>query len=88
MAINIKKILKDILKSLGMFILGGIAGVIILFVFFLERIFAGISTDIGIGILALAPILIILYSILSFVLGGFSGLILYWAYRFWKHKKK
>ena len=87
MAKNIRKILKGIFKSLGAFILGGTAGVIILFIFFLKKYLERVATDVGLGIIALAPVLVIIYSVTYFVIGGFSGLILYWAYRLWKSKK-
>ena len=85
-ALTIRNTLKRIFKNLGAFILGGTAGVIILFIFLLKKYLEGAATAVGMGIIALAPVLVIIYSITYFVLGGFSGLILYRAYKFWKRK--
>ncbi len=82
MAVSIRRVLKEFFKGLGVFILGGVVGVAVLFVFFIEDVFAKVSTDIGLGIIALAPILVIFYSALYFIIGGVIGLVLYMAYRF------
>lgn len=84
---TIRNTLKWIFKSLGIFILGGISGVVILLAFFLKETLERVAKDADLGIIALAPILTIMYSITYFLAGGFIGLSAYLIYKSWKHKK-
>ncbi|MBN2368434.1 hypothetical protein JXC34_05440 [Candidatus Woesearchaeota archaeon] len=73
---NLRKILAFIAKNVLYFLAGSILGILILFIFLLKPLLAGAGADVGLAIIALAPILILFYSILTLILGGILGVII------------
>ncbi|MFC1686901.1 hypothetical protein ACFL0E_00915 [Nanoarchaeota archaeon] len=73
---GLKKVIKVILKNFLVFTLGGFVGLIIgviLAMIWMKT--AGPS--VGLGIIALAPFMLVLFSLMGFVIGGVLGLIIY-----------
>lgn len=79
-------LIKKILKGLAVFIASGLIGIVALFIFSLKSNLENAAKDVGLGIIALAPALVIIYSIVYFLAGGFLGLSAYLIYKYWKHK--
>ncbi len=79
---DFKKSFKKIGKNLLIGISGAIGGIIIC-VFYLIKIWLPHNADkIGLAIIALLPVLIILFSIMGSILGGFLGIIIYQLVRY------
>lgn len=82
---NITKIIKEFFKNFFAFLMGGILGIIILFVFFIKKILENVAQKAGLGIIALGPVVIIIYSFLALIIGGILGIIVLQIY---KRRKK
>lgn len=74
---KIYKTLFVILKNILAFIAGGIAGMAITLLFARPLLESAIKKDVGLGIIALAPVVLIIYSIIFGIIGGISGIIVY-----------
>ena len=69
----LKKFGKNLLAGLG----GAIIGVIV-FIIYLFKIWLPANAEkIGLGIIALIPFMLILFSVLGIVIGGISGIVIY-----------
>ncbi|MFC1612313.1 hypothetical protein ACFL29_00485 [Patescibacteria group bacterium] len=71
------KILKIILKNFLAFLIGGVVGVAVALLFFVGSILEQMAAKTGLAIVALGPVVIIIYSIIFGALGGVLGIILY-----------
>ena len=69
----LKKISKNLLAGLG----GAIIGVIIFIVYLLKIWLPANAEKIGLGIIALIPVMFILFSIMGTFMGGISGIVIY-----------
>ena len=76
-----KNLFLIILKNIASFLLGLIAGELILIVFFLRLILEKVAEKAGLGIIALAPILLIFYGFLFGLIGGILGIVIYNIYK-------
>jgi len=76
---KIAKILKAIGKNALAFLTGAIIGLIINAVFIFPSAVQKVASekDIGLGIIALAPALFIIYGIISIIIGGFLAIVIY-----------
>ncbi len=87
---KITKILKTIGKNVFVFLVGAVIGLIIdiAFVFpsAIEKV--AIEKDVGLGIIALAPVFFIIYGIISVVIGGFLAILIYNIIKRKKRSKK
>ena len=81
-----KNLFLIILKNIASFLFGAIAGELVLLVFFLRLILEKVAEKAGLGIIALAPILLIFYGFLFGLIGGILGIIVYNVYK--KFRKK
>ena len=81
-----KNLFLIILKNIASFLFGAIAGELVLLVFFLRLILEKVAEKAGLGIIALAPILLIFYGFLFGLIGGILGIIVYNVYK--KLRKK
>lgn len=75
--INAMKWLAMLLKNTLAFLAGGVSGVLVAVLFAEPLIRRSVSEDVGLGIIAVAPVVLILYSILFGAVGGVSGIIIY-----------
>ncbi len=83
---NFKQLLKLIAEHLLAGLIGAIIGVIISVIYFL-KIWIPINADkIGLGIIALFPVMLILFSILGIFIGGISGILLLLTVKFLRKK--
>ena len=72
-----KNILKRLGKNLLVAVYGAVIGMIV-FLIYLFKIWTPANADkIGLGIIALAPVLFILFSILGMIVGGIVGIVIY-----------
>ena len=76
-----KNLFLIILKNIASFLFGAIAGELVLLVFFLRLILEKVAEKAGLGIIALAPILLIFYGFLFGLIGGILGIIVYNVYK-------
>ena len=76
-----KNLFLIILKNIASFLLGLIAGELILIVFFLRLILEKVAEKAGLGIIALAPILLIFYGFLFGLIGVILGIVIYNIYK-------
>ncbi len=83
-----KSIFLGIFKNFVSFLFGTIVGELILIVFFLKIILEKVAEKAGLGIIALAPILLIFYSFLFGFVGGILGIIIYNIYKKLKRVNK
>jgi hypothetical protein len=83
---KIFKILKALIKNIFVFIGGFIAGSIIVFIFAGKLLAPLAEKDIGLGVIAVAPIMILLYIIMFGTLGGVLAVIIYNIRRYRKRK--
>jgi len=76
---NIAEILKTIGKNILTFLVGAIMGLIVNITLVFPSAIQKIATekDVGLGIIALAPALFIIYGIISIVIGGFLAIVIY-----------
>lgn len=81
------KILITLLKNILVFAAGGVLGLVAVVLFakpLLERV---LTKDVGLGIIALAPVMLLLYAIVFATIGGIIAVILYNVIRFIRRKK-
>jgi hypothetical protein len=81
---------KRLLKKLGKNLLAGLGGAIvgvIISVFYLLAIWLPAS-DAGLEIIALLPVMIILFSILGMSVGGVLGIVIYQVVRFIRKRSR
>ena len=83
----LKEKLKIILKYIAIFILGGFVALAYLFVFSLKGLLEKTGAEVGLGIIALAPVLIIIYGIFYFLIGGVLGVIIFVVFRMLRKRK-
>ena len=83
-----KAIFKYILKNIGVFLFGGIIGIIFSLVLMKGLLVISISKDVGLGIIALAPIFMIFWIIALGFFGGVMAIIIYQLIRFLKKYRK
>ncbi len=87
---KITKILKTIGKNVFVFLVGAVIGLIInitvVFPSAIEKV--ALEKDVGLGIIALAPVLFIIYGIISIVIGGFLAILVYNIIKRKKRSKK
>jgi hypothetical protein len=83
----LKEKLKIILKYFIVFVLGGIIAVAYLFIFSIKGLLEKIGLEAGLGIIALAPVLIIVYGIFYFLIGGICGIILLVVFRMLRKRR-
>ena len=76
---KIAKIFKTIWKNICIFLVGAVIGLIInitvVFPSAIQKV--AMEKDVGLGIIALAPVLFIIYGIISIVIGGFFAILIY-----------
>ncbi len=65
-----ESILKKVFKNLIALFLGAVTGEILFIIYFLSIMVNKIAEKAGLGIIALAPIMFIIYSIVSIIIGG------------------
>ncbi len=83
-----ESILKKVFKNLIALFLGAVTGEILFIIYFLSIMVNKIAEKAGLGIIALAPIMFIIYSIVSIIIGGVLGVIIYNIYKNGKKKRK
>jgi len=73
------KIFKTIWKNVRIFLIGAVIGLIINTVVVFPSAIQKVASekDVGLGIIALAPALFIIYGIISIVIGGFLAIVMY-----------
>jgi len=72
-----KQLLKKIGRNLGIGFLGGVIGVLISIIYTLT-IWLPINADkIGLGIIAVLPVMILLFSVMGFIVGLILGITVY-----------
>ena len=76
-----KSIFLAIFKNFIAFLFGAIFWELILIVFFLRLILEKVAEKAGLGIIALAPILLIFYGFLFGLIGGILGIVIYNIYK-------
>lgn len=82
------KITSAIFKNLLVFLVGGIIGILNALVFAKPLLAHTLKKDIGLGVIAAAPLLLLFYSVLSGLAGGILAVIVYHLVRFIKRKNK
>ncbi len=87
---KITKILKTIGKNVLTFLVGAIIGLIVNITLVFPSAIQKIASekDVGLGIIALAPVLFIIYGIISIVIGGFLAIVIYNIIKRKKRSKK
>lgn len=84
----ILRIAKIILKNILALLTGMLFGVAVLFIFLKPMLYYAMPKNAGLGVIALAPALMIIYGILLAGGGGILGLITYNLIVFLKKRKK
>ncbi len=76
---KIAKILKTIGKNAISFLAGAVIGLIVNITLVFPSAIQKVASekDVGLGIIALAPVLFIIYGIISIVIGGFLAIVIY-----------
>ena len=69
----LKKIGENLLVGLG----GAIIGAIIFIIYLFKIWFPANAKEIGLGIIALIPVMFILFSIMGIFIGGILGIVIY-----------
>lgn len=82
-----RKILSIAVKNFFAFLIGGVSGAAAALLLIEPLLKYSIKKDVGLGIIAVAPFLIIFYLILFGVAGGALGIIVYNLIKFFKRKK-
>ncbi len=80
------KIILGIVKNLFAFIGGGIAGLLATLIFAEPILKFAIKKDVGLGIIAVAPAVLVIYAIVLAVVGGVLGIIVYNVVRWLRRK--
>lgn len=84
--VGVYKILITILKNIFSFLAGAILGVLIELFFVRSLLVSTLTKDVGLGVIALVPVVVIIYSVLFGGLGGSLGIIIYNVIRYFKRK--
>ena len=74
---NIYKLLAVVFKNLAVFLVGGVMGAVATLLFAEPLLKATIKQDVGLGIIAIAPALLVIYSLILGLAGGFLAIIIY-----------
>ncbi len=82
------KIFFAVIKNLSAFLAGSFLGILTMMLFARSLLERTITKDIGLGIIAIAPVLLLFYSIAFGVIGGVIAIIVYNLARFIKRKRK
>lgn len=82
------KVVRTILKNFLVFISGGVLGAAVCLLFLRPLLQAGIKKDVGLGIIAVAPVITIFYLLLFFAGGGIAGILFYNVYRIFYKKRR
>lgn len=83
---KISRILIVILKNLAIFLFSGLLTVLLIFLFSKKNIIDLVSNpDLGLGIIAIIPVLII-YFIIFGIAGGLLGVIIYHLFNFFRKR--
>ncbi|MBN1924014.1 MAG: hypothetical protein JW791_04625 [Nanoarchaeota archaeon] len=72
-----KKFLKILAKNAAALVIGAIVGAAVLNVFVFTVWMPNNSPDVGLGVIALLPVLVIIYAVLGGIIGALMGLIIY-----------
>lgn len=83
---KIHKILLAVIRNLLAFIIGGVLGVVSTLLFAGQLLESAIKKDVGLGIIAVAPVIIIIYSFIFGAIGGIAGIIIYNLFKKLKRK--
>lgn len=83
---QIYKLSHAILKNILAFIVGGVLGIAATLLFAKQLLESAINKDVGLGVIALAPVLLIIYAVIFGAIGGIIGIVVY-NLKFLKHKK-
>lgn len=84
---QIYKLSRAILKNLLAFAVGGILGVATSLLFARQLLESAINKNVGLGIIALAPVLLIIYAVIFGTIGGIIGIVIYNLNKLIKSKK-
>lgn len=84
---QIYKLSRAIFKNILAFAVGGILGIATTLLFAKQLLESAINKDVGLGIIALAPVLLIIYAIIFGAIGGIIGIIIYNLNKFFKRRK-
>lgn len=74
------KIIKIILKNLLLFLLSGIIGIVAFFIYGIKVWLPSYASKIGLGAIALLPVVLIFSVIIGFFFGGIVGILIYHLY--------
>ncbi|MFH1193551.1 MAG: hypothetical protein V1661_00990 [bacterium] len=78
------KILKIILKNFLVFAGGGVFGAVLSIVLMKYLLAISITKDVGLGIIALAPVMIIFWAFIFGIGGGLMAIIIYNVIKIWR----
>ncbi|MDO8443080.1 MAG: hypothetical protein Q7S81_02390 [bacterium] len=81
------KILSVLLKNLLIFLIGGLLAIAATLLCAEPLLKAAIKQDVGLGIIAVAPVLIVIYGIIFGIAGGIISVITYNLIKFIKQRK-
>ena len=87
MKYKVSKVFFTIFKNLLAFLAGGILSVLTTLLFAKPILEFAVKKDVGLSIVALAPVLILIYSILFGIVGGLLGIVIYNLIKFFKRRK-
>ncbi|MFC1732901.1 hypothetical protein ACFL6I_21585 [candidate division KSB1 bacterium] len=85
---KIFKIIKSLLRNLLAFIVGALIGGVTTLLFARKLLESLSEKDIGLGVIAVAPIMILMYLIMFGTLGGVLAVIIYNIRRYIKKKRE
>jgi len=71
------KILLTIVKNLLAFLAGAVVGALATLVYARQLLEHAVTQDVGLGIIAVAPVVIVIYGVLFGMVGGILGIIIY-----------
>ena len=83
---KIKQIFSFLWKNILVFIVGGVIGIAVSMFYLFQFWFPANGGKVGLGIIAIIPIMLILFAIMGLVIGGIFGIIIYQIIRFIKKK--
>jgi len=84
---NLEKIFKEIRRNLLIGLYGSIIG-IIFSIFYVVKIWLPLnSNDVGLAIIAILPVMLIMFSIGGIIVGGVLGIIIYQLIRLFSANK-
>lgn len=81
------KILKTIFKNILAFLAGGILGILSALLYAVPLLEHAVKKDVGLGVIVVAPVLIVFYGILFGTAGGILAIILYNLIKYIKRKR-